>query len=119
MYVEELSGNNKEVRPADKEAFTTFLATQADNQGVGVQARLAAATGVTGPAVSRWITGLSIPKRELWPAIEEFFNLEPGTLSLIAGINAPAEIDTLRHRLEKLEERLDEIIAIIQQSPAP
>lgn len=50
-------------------------------RGRGAASDLAAAVGVSTATVSRWRAGRDLPGPEYWPAIESFFDVEPGTVA--------------------------------------
>lgn len=50
-------------------------------RGRGAASELATAAGVSTATVSRWRAGRDLPGPEYWPAIETFFEVEPGTVA--------------------------------------
>jgi DNA-binding transcriptional regulator YdaS (Cro superfamily) len=49
--------------------------------GYGSQAELARRLGIAPTSITRWRDGTTTPRREHWPAIEEFLGILPGTIA--------------------------------------
>jgi hypothetical protein len=64
---------------------TKVIADALESKPRGTQARLAKALGVGAQAVNKWVHGQGAPDPSRWAAIEDFLELEPGTLQLAAG----------------------------------
>lgn len=102
------------------DVLTTLIADCVSSRGRGAQTRLAEAVGVEVQTVNKWVHGQTHPTPDRWPAIEAFFDMEPGeiasrvvprdggetTAEVVARL--AEQVDALVGRLQALERSIEE-----------
>lgn len=70
----------------DTHAVAVLISEAIAERPRGTQAKLARHVGVPEATVSRWAKRQSCPAHTYWPALEEFFEMEPGTIRGAGGV---------------------------------
>lgn len=76
------------------------------------QSEFSATVNVAQTTASRWISGASRPRRDMWPLIDRALGLPPNTLARAAGYVVAAD-DDLESRVSKVERDLHTIKRLI------
>lgn len=85
----------------------------------GSATKLANHCDVTPPTITRWKTGTNTPELSTWPLIEEFFELERGTLASQGGDRSSLtdELDRIQHSINRAQADLDELKRFLPSPP--
>lgn len=86
-------------------AINDRIVEEIDARPRGAKSALAAALGIPAATVSHWYSRHQSPEPSRWPAIEQHFGLDEGTLRALAGLDASA----IEVRFTQIEERLGAI----------
>jgi hypothetical protein len=79
------------VRAYNQDVVLDLIADELSQRGRGAQTRLAEAVGVRVQTVNKWQKRQTCPEPDKWPAIEEHFGLNPGTIRDVVGWG-PADV---------------------------
>lgn len=90
----------------DAVAISTYVSRAIKDGDRGTQAGLSRAAGVSPPTIDKWKNMHTCPSHTYWPAIEEFFGWEPGTLAGVGGVapTTTTEVETAILQAKELDD---------------